>query len=591
MIDPDNYKKLYLILQDISNAMVISDKVISLTDHLLDVAIKYVGAESGSLMLVNERGGLSIQSSRGLDASYIQNFASQGWGGISGTILKKRVPVLIQDIAQHPEFFSPERDHYKTRSFISCPILFQGRLLGIININDKKNGAPFTQDELDLLQVIANNSAVALENSSLLNRLKTTAASLEQMNKRLIDSDIIKTEFLTVISHELRTPLNSIKGAIYYLVNNDQISPGELREFHGIISSEASSLTSTIDNFIRFLEVKDESLLLDKSPVNIADILSSLTTSAHLKSVLSSRGIRFSVLAPSGPLWVVGDALRISQLFTNLLIGLSHYLSPDDAIDLSLANTNDMLSFHINLSKPLPRSILQQLNNDIALNSAASTDDRVRIYLAKNAAVSHRWSIFAKNEDTASEIIVTCPLNRKDILNVYIDKSLDLFVDFISESMNIDICSVMLSDELTGELRITNARGLDEAVVKTTSIKQGDKIAGWVALEGKPVFISDIETDARFAKKSISQYNSKALMSLPLKIDDRVIGVLNLNNKKSSLPFSQQDYEHALSLIDSFSEHLRHAYATQLSEAELFQLIESLDSKIKPSFPTPRPRP
>jgi GAF domain-containing protein len=307
---------------------------------------------------------------------------------------------------------------------------------------------------------------------------------------------------------------------------------------------------------------------------------------------LSSRGVRLSVLAPSGPLWVVGDALRISQLFTNLLIGLSHYLSPEDAIDLSLTNTNDMLSFHINLSKPLPRSILQQLNNDIALNSSGgSTDDRVRIYLAKNAAVAHRWSILARNEDTASQIIVTCPLNRKDILNVYINKSLDNFVDFISESMNIDICSVMLSDELTGELRITNARGLDETVVKTTSIKQGDKIAGWVALEGKPVFISDIETDARFAKKSISQYNSKALMSLPLKIDDRVIGVLNLNNKKSSLPFSQQDYEYALSLIDSFSEHLRHAYAKQLSEAELLQLIESLDSKIKPSSPTPRPRP
>jgi hypothetical protein len=44
MIDADKYKKLYLILQDISNAIVITDKIISLTDHLLDVAIKYVDA-------------------------------------------------------------------------------------------------------------------------------------------------------------------------------------------------------------------------------------------------------------------------------------------------------------------------------------------------------------------------------------------------------------------------------------------------------------------------------------------------------------------------------------------------------------------
>jgi hypothetical protein len=590
MTDADKYKKLYLILQDISNAIVITDKIISLTDHLLDVAIKYVDAGSGSLMLVNERGGLSILSSRGLDASYIRDFSSHSGDGISGTILKKRAPVLVQDITQHPDFFSPERRHYKTRSFISCPILFRNRLLGIINVNDKKDGAPFTQDELDLLQIIANNAAVALENSSLLNRLKTAAANLEQMNRRLIDSDIIKTEFLMSISHELRTPLNALKGAIYYLGHHDQVSPGERREFHEIISSEAGNLANTIDNFVRFLEVEDESLVLDKSPVNIADIMSGLLSSGQLKSVLSNRGIRISVLPPSGPLWIVGDAIRISQLFTNLLIGLSHYLSPDDAIDLSLSSTNDMLSFNISLSRPLPRSILQQLNNDTSLYPSRSSDDRVRIYLARNTAIAHRWSIAAKNENSDSRITMTCPLNRKEILNAYLNKSIDLFVDYISESMDIDICSVMLSDELTGELRVASARGLDEKVVKTTSIKQGDKIAGWVALEGKPLFISDIETDSRFAKKSIPQYNSKALMSLPLKIDDRVIGVLNLNNKKSSQPFSQQDYERALALMDSFSDHLRSAYAKQLSEAEIFQLIESLDSKITYPFTTRRPR-
>ena len=330
--------------------------------------------------------------------------------------------------------------------------------------------------------------------------------------------------------------------------------------------------------------------MLDKAPVNIVDILNGLPSSGHLKSVLSNRSIRLSIIPPAGPLWIVGDALRISQLFTNLLLGLTHYLSPDDAIDISLSSTNDMLSFCINLSKPLPRTILQQLNSDTSLNASGSADDRVRIYLARNTAIAHRWNIVATNEATVSRIIMTCPLNRKEILDAYVNKSIDLFVDYISESLDIDICSVMLSDELTGELRVTSARGLDEKVVKTTSIKQGDKIAGWVAMEGKPLFISNIETDARFAKKSIPQYNSKALMSLPLKIDDRVIGVLNLNNKKSSQPFCQQDFERAQILIDSFSGHLRHAYSKQFSEAEIFQLIESLDSKITYPYSTRRPR-
>ncbi len=589
MSDADKYKKRYQILQDISHAIVITDRISSLTDYLLDVAIRYVDAESGSLMLVNERGNLSILSSRGLDLSYIRSFSSQGGDGISGIILRDKVPILVQDIAQHPELLSPDRHHYKTRSFISCPILFQKRLLGIINVNDKKDRTPFAQDELDLLQIIANNAAVALENASLLNRLKSAAAELEQMNRRLVDSDIIKTEFLTSISHELRTPLNAIKGGIYYLENHEEVSPNERREFHCIISTEANNLANTIDNFVRFLEVEDETLVLDKYPINIDEILQSLPAAGHLNTVLTKRSVRFSVLPASAPLWIVGDKLRINQLFTNLLIGLTHFLSPDDAIELSVSSTDDLLSFHIALTRPLPRSLLQQLNSDTSLLPSGSSDDRIRISLARNIVIAHRWSISAESGNADTQIVITCPLNRKEILNAYISKSIDLFVDYIAESLDINICSVMLSDDLSGELRVASARGLDEKIVKTTRIKQGDKIAGWVALEGKPLFISNIETDARFSKKSIPQYNNTSLMSLPLKVDDRVIGVLNLNNKKSSEPFSQEDYDRALSLLDSFSDHLRQAYEKQLNESEIFQLIASLDSNLSCPFRTLRP--
>ena len=367
MNDGEKYKKLYLILQDISSALVMTDRIKPLTDYLLDVAIKYVDAESGSLMLVNERGGLSILSSRGLDASCIQSFSTQGDDGISGTILRNRSPILVEDIECHPEFLSPGRLHYKTRSFIACPILFHNRALGLINVNNKKDGSTFVQEELDLLQVVANSAAVALENASLLNRLKTAAADLEQLNRRMIDSDIIKTEFLTSISHELRTPLNAIKGAIYYLDNQAPISSGERREFQDIISSEACCLAYTIDNFVRFLEVQDESLILDKSPVNVVDVLNSLPSAAHLKAALSNRGVRLNLLPALAPLWIVGDRLRIIQLFVNLLIGLSHYLSPDDEIELSVSSASDRVSFHLNLSRPLPRSLLQKLNSDASL--------------------------------------------------------------------------------------------------------------------------------------------------------------------------------------------------------------------------------
>jgi GAF domain-containing protein len=582
----EKYKKRFLILQDISSAVVISDSVITLTDYLLDVAIKHVDAGTGSLMLANERGVLSLLSSRGLDPEFARSFGFHGTDPISGTVLRTREPVLVRDITQHPEFYSPDRHHYRTGSFISCPILFRDRLLGILNVSDRKNGSPFTHDDLDLLQVIANNAAVALENASLVSRLKTTAADLERANRRLIDADIMKTEFLTGVSHELRTPLNAIRGAIYYLTNHNAASPEERHEFHDIIAAEARNLAGTIDGLIRFLEAEDESLVLERSPVNVADVLGVLPA-GQLRSVFSSRGIRFSLVPVPDTLWIVGDKVRISQVFTHLLVALAHHLSADDAIELSASNSREGITFRIDLSRPLPRSVLQQLNSDTSLYPSGSSDDRVRFYLARSMTIAHHWAIAAENLATSSRVVITCPPDRSEALKAYIAKSISLFVDSVSEALDVNICSVMLTDDLTGELRVACARGLDDKVIKTTSIKPGDRIAGWVALEGKPLFISDVEVDSRFLKKNISQYNNKSLMSFPLKIDDRVIGVLNLNSKKSSQPFSQQDFERALSLIASFSSRLRHVYTDQHKESDILQMILSLDSSAAAHFKKP----
>jgi GAF domain-containing protein len=69
----------------------------------------------------------------------------------------------------------------------------------------------------------------------------------------------------------------------------------------------------------------------------------------------------------------------------------------------------------------------------------------------------------------------------------------------------------MLRDEATGELKIQSAMGLDEDIVRKTRIRVGDQISGWVALEGKPVLIDDIEQDPRFARKCIPRAASSFL--------------------------------------------------------------------------------
>jgi GAF domain-containing protein len=573
----DIFKQKFDVLQELSNAIVITHNITAIANLLLDLAINYAHAEKGSLMLVTEREELHILAAKGLDPQLVRSYKVKIGEGIAGLVAKNRYPVLVEDIEKDSEFKKFRRDHYKTRSFISCPIISKNKLLGIFNINDKKDGTPFSEDDFELLKVLANQAAIALENAFLMAQLKSKAEELEDINKKLVETDILKTEFLTRISHELRTPLNSVKGAIYFLQQTENVAKNEQQEFQGIISTEVDKLVSIVENLLSFLRLEDETRIIKKTVLNLGDIFRELLDSKSLKTVLSRKGVSLSIETQDNLVDIVGDKIKVVQLFANLVDGLNHYLDRGDTIGI-VAREGRYVNVDITLSRTLPETVIQILHDARYVFHIEHPEDRLKLYLATNIAETHRWKLAAQNAENSCRITLTIPKSTKEAIDTYVDRSMDSFVEFISELLDLDICSIMLSDELTSELTVKSAVGLDDDIIKRTRIKFGDKIAGWVALEGKPLFIEDIENDPRFAKKSISQYTTKSLMSLPLKIGDRVIGVLNLNNKKTSEPFTKRDYCVASVLSEKISHFIELLHSENYREDELRQFIASLDS-------------
>ncbi len=573
----DIFKKKFEIIQQLTSTIVITDNIKTIADLLLELAINYANAEKGSLMLLTERNDLSILASKGLEPQFFQNYKIEMGQGIAGTVAKNRTPILVKNIEKDENLKNLRRDHYKTKSFISCPIISKNKLLGILNINDKKDGTPFNVDEFELAKILANQAAIALENALLLNQLKSKAAELEDINKKLIETDIIKTEFLTRISHELRTPLNSVKGAIYVLQQTGPLAQKEQQEFKGIISAEIDNLIAVVENLLSFLRLEDESRIIKKKVLNIGDLFRELKDSKTIKTMLARRGIHLTVESQDSSLEIIGDKIKVLQLFTNLIDGITYYLERGDNMNIR-ADENGHVNINITVSRALPEHVTPILDDARYIFQIEHPQDQLKLYLAKNIAETHRWKLSVRNSDGTGCIRINIPKSTKETVDIYMDQSMDLFVQFISELLDLDICSIMLNDDLAGELTVKSAVGLDDEIVKKTRIKLGDKIAGWVALEGKPVFIEDIECDPRFSKKSISQYTTKSLMSLPLKIGDRVIGVLNLNNKKASKPFTERDYVTASLLGEKISHFINILHSGNFQEAEMKQFIASLSS-------------
>ncbi len=569
----------FAIIQEISSAIVLTDNIRDIADLILHLAITYARAEKGSLMLLSEWNELTILAARGLDSHLISNYRARIGQGIAGIVAEKRTPILVQDIEENDLFRNLKRDHYKTRSFISCPIICKNKLLGVLNINDKADGTPFTDDEFELTKILTNQAAIALENGLLMGQLKSKAKELEDINQKLVDTDILKTEFLTRISHELRTPLNSLKGAIYILQNTEKRAESEQREFQTMISSEIDKLVSTVENLLNFLRLEERARSIKNTVLDLQEIFAEIQNSSLLKAMLNRRGVKLVVETPSNVVGVVGDRIKVTQLLTNLLDSLSLHLDRGDTIRIVTTEKTEVRVV-ISLPRRLDDSIAPILSDNHFIFHIDHPEDQLKLYLAKNIAETHQWKFTLHNSENSGQVVLIIPKSTKEAIDCYIDRILDSLVQFISELLDLDICSIMLTDEMAGELTVKSAVGLEDTVIKKTRIKYGDKIAGWVAKEGKPLFIEDVENDPRFAIKSISQYTTKSLMSLPLKIGNRVIGVLNLNNKKTATGFTEWDYWTAVLLSEKISQFIELLHSDSHREEDLRQFIASFGAEL-----------
>jgi GAF domain-containing protein len=575
----DVYRDGMEVIDEICRAIIRADDLPTIAGLILDLAIGYTDAEKGSLMLLDNRGQLYIHSYRGFQADFGRNYRVRVGEGIAGKVAQDQVAVLVTDIAHDDRFKGTGRDRYKTRSFISCPIIGHDKLLGVLNINDKKSGQPFSEEEFTLVQVLASQAALALKNAYLLGKYKEKIVYSEELNRKLIDSDLSKTDFLTRLSHELRTPLNSIMGAVYYLQHVQSPVRTGKDEFLHIIESEAERLTAILEKQLDFLRLEDESRVDRKSIIPLGELLPEILESHLVRAVLNQHHISLEVAPDSDWPDIVADRVQVSQLLVNLLQGLAGHLSRGATLHVSVreGQTIDLL---LQAEEKLPAArvrTLFQTNDDLGRQESTP---KLKLYLVRKAVEANGWTIEAANGEEGFFCRLVIPRLALEMEDAALDMTMGRVLEFVSETLGVNTSSLMLCDRLSGDLVIRSSRGLDEEVVRGTRLRVGDRLAGWVAAEGQPLLVEDIEEDPRFGRPNIStQYSSRSLLSLPLKIRGEVVGVLNLTDKNTDEPFTEKDLRVAQVMVERISTFIENLKGQAgKGKKDFRKVIASLDS-------------
>ncbi len=157
---------LFQASQDISSLQRPED----LSQRLVGMICKRLAVERCSVMLLDETGEyLEAKAASGIKEDW-SKFRVPIGEGISGRVAKTGEPLLIKDIERHEEFRRKSRDEFRTKSLLCVPLKAGGDVLGVINVNNKLNGTPFSELDRRLLMTICGSAATALRNADLLNK-------------------------------------------------------------------------------------------------------------------------------------------------------------------------------------------------------------------------------------------------------------------------------------------------------------------------------------------------------------------------------------------------------------------------------------
>jgi signal transduction histidine kinase len=198
-----------------------------------------------------------------------------------------------------------ERLHFEVHSLLGVPMSIQERVTGVLEALNKEDGH-FTDEDTEILSIVASQAAVAINNSRLVQALKDA-------NEQLSLADKLKSDFMSIASHELRTPLGIILGYAFFLKEEAQ---GELSEHANSVLNAALQLQTLVEDMTNMNLLYTGSADLQLKPTAIQEIV--YNAYKEVASTAEARDNNLTISLPKKPILVNAD-IRLQLVFVNIL--------------------------------------------------------------------------------------------------------------------------------------------------------------------------------------------------------------------------------------------------------------------------------
>ena len=314
----------YLRLIEISRDLASTLDLDTLLDDIVRASADITHAEAASILLYDDTARqLYFQVATNIDEPTMRGLVIPLEKSIAGWIVTNRKSVRIDDAHKDERHFSEVEQTigYATNSLLGIPLVTKNKVVGVLEVVNKKRGK-FTDPDESMLTVLGAQAAVAIENARLFQQ-----------------SDLIQ-EFV----HELRTPLASLSTATYLLLR-PEMSREQRDQIVNNIHNETLRLNSLASSFLDLARLESGRVQFRKTRFSAADLMYEVRDVMMTKAQETNVQIRVDV--PNDMPLMEADRDKIKQVLLNLISNAVKYNRPNGSVIVTGSFTDTELSMTI----------------------------------------------------------------------------------------------------------------------------------------------------------------------------------------------------------------------------------------------------
>ncbi len=286
--------------------------------------------------------------------------------------------------------------------------------IGYIFLGYKKSGNPYSKQDVKMMDIIADELVIAIQNSlrfeeirlfnvTLQQKIDEATRELKRVNHRLRELDKTKDEFISMASHQLRTPLTAVKGYLSMVLEGDT---GPVKKNQGEVMQKAfnsaQKMVYLIADMLNVSRLQTGKFVIENQPTNLAEVVESEVS--QLQSSAEERHLKLLYHKPKKFPLLNLDETKIRQVVMNFIDNAIYYTPAEGSVTIELSSSDEEVRFTVSdtgigVPAALQHHLFSKFYRADNARKMRSDGTGLGLFMAKKVVVAQSGAIIFKSTE------------------------------------------------------------------------------------------------------------------------------------------------------------------------------------------------